>query len=227
MIFFPPLRAWNAAWRLRFAKIFVPKNFPNKPCTSKVPTQQRESRNLPWFLLPRVALQTLRGAYALQKFSHRKISRTNLAEPKFRQTSANPVTSHDFCSPAACLKRCVAPTLCKNFRAEKFPEQTLHKQSSDATARIQELTMIFASPRCPSNAAWRLCVAKIFTPKNFANKPGRAKVPTNQRESRNIPWFLLPRGAAWRPCYAVTFARGAFWMSRHQIVNSLWKIALW
>ena len=103
LVFAAPLRAWNAAWRPCFAKTFVPKNFPNKPCENKVPTTNRESQNLPWFLLVfappryRVAPETPRGAHALQKFSRRKISRTNLAKTRFQQQTANPGTSHDFC----------------------------------------------------------------------------------------------------------------------------------
>ena len=121
MIFALPRCAWNVAWRPCFAKIFVPKNFPNKPCRTKVPTKQRESRNLPWSLLPRVALETLLDAHALQKFSRRKISRTNLAEPKFQRNSANPRTSHDSGPPASLLRRCVAPVRCETFLLEKFP----------------------------------------------------------------------------------------------------------
>ena len=86
MIFAPPRCAWNAAWHPWFAKNIKPKNFPRKPWRTEGPTTQRESRNLLRYSPPGVALDTLRGAHALQKFRDEKFPEKTLEQTR-RSTS--------------------------------------------------------------------------------------------------------------------------------------------
>ncbi len=67
--------------------------------------------------------------------------------------------------------------LCKNFRAEKFPETTLQNRRPSEETRILEQKIFTCVALAAPNAAWRQCLAKIFVPKTLRKKPCKTQVP--------------------------------------------------
>ena len=84
-----PRSASNPAWRPCLAKIFVSKIFAGQVGERRFRRRIANTGNFPWFLAPRVAPPTLRGAHAFRKFPFPKFCRTML-DTEFQRRTANP-----------------------------------------------------------------------------------------------------------------------------------------
>ncbi len=96
--------------------------------------------------------------------------------------------------PVLLLKRCVARMLCKNFPARKFSKHALR------TTRLRRNSVnpgtchdfcLFSLPRLAlETLRGAYALQKFSREKVFQTRPSNNEVPTKQRESRNLPWFL-------------------------------------
>ena len=154
---------------------------------------------------PRVASQTLRGAYASLKIWYAKILRPKLAKASPESKPRIRPTCHNFGPPALRSKRCVAPMLRQIFRSQNFRGATVEEEGSKGkpwkkkvptTSREwDQLTTIFGHPRREWNAAWRPCFAKISGTQNFRGPSWQKRVPNANRESDQLATILGSRVA--------------------------------
>ena len=128
LVFAAPLRAWNAAWCPCLAKTSVPKFSRTNLARTKFQHQTANPgtfHDFCSFLLPRLVLETLRGAHALQKFPCRKFP-----EQTAREQSSNikpripelPMIFARFATPPRAWNAAWRPCLAKISPQEIFDE---------------------------------------------------------------------------------------------------------
>ena len=161
----------------------MPKIFADHPWKEQgskdKPRMQRIYHN---FLPPRVAITTLRSAYALLKFLCPKFSRTTLGRNKVPTTNRECNESTIIFAPPRCeqnaaWRQCLAKSSVPKISADR----PCKKKAPTTNCECNEFTIIFAPPRCDQNAAWRQCFARISASKIFADHPW------NEEGSNNRP----------------------------------------
>ena len=98
--------------RLCFARISVSKIFAAQVGGSRFRRQTANATNLPQFLAPRVAIETLRGAHSWLKCLYPKFSRPKWAGEGSDNKPRMQRTYHNFRPPAPRSQSCVAPMPC-------------------------------------------------------------------------------------------------------------------
>ena len=87
------------------------------------------------FLLPRLALETLRGAYALQEFPRKTFSKNAFKRTKSNRRARMQLTCHDFC--LFLLPRLALETLRGAYALQEFPRKKFSKNAFKRT-RFQQ-----------------------------------------------------------------------------------------
>ena len=100
---------------------------PHAPQTQRIPERYIATTSLS---PPRVASETLRGAYASLKLRYAKFSRPKLAKASPEGKPRMQPTCHNFGPPALRSKRRVAPMLRQIFRSQNFRGATLEEEGS-------------------------------------------------------------------------------------------------
>ena len=150
---------------------------------------------------PRVASETLRGAYASLKVRYAKFSRPKLAKASPEGKPRIQPTCHNFGPPALRSKRCVAPMLRQIFRSQNFRGATLEDEGSKGkpwkkkvpTTSRERSQLTIGHPRRERNAAWRPCFAKISASQTFAAQAGGSEFQRQTANPTNLPQFWASR----------------------------------
>ena len=100
---------------------------PHAPQTQRIPERYIATTSLS---PPRVASETLRGAYASLKLRYAKFSRPKLAKASPEGKPRMQPTCHNFGPPALRSKRREAPMLRQIFRSQNFRGATLEEEGS-------------------------------------------------------------------------------------------------